>query len=81
MTTPIQELIKELKYVQEFPMISGIIKRAELLLEKEKEQIIDAFDYGYHCASNGTSAEITLDGKMHYNQTYNQKQITYERIN
>lgn len=41
------------------------------MLEKEKEQIIDAFDYGYHCASNGTSAEITLDGNMHYNEKYN----------
>lgn len=47
---------------------------AQFLLEKEKEQIMDSFDYGYHCASNGTTAEITLDGKMHYNQTYNKKQ-------
>lgn len=46
--------------------------KIESLLEKEKEQIIDAFDYGYHCASNGTSAEITLDGEINYNQTYNQ---------
>jgi hypothetical protein len=46
MTTSIQELIKELKYVQEFPMISGIIKRAELLLEIEKEQIMNAFICG-----------------------------------
>ena len=50
---------------------SHIIEEAKRL---EKEQIIDAYDYGYYCASNGTSAEITLDGKMHYNQRYNQKQ-------
>ena len=35
MKTAMEELIEELKYVQEFPMISGIIKRAELLVEKE----------------------------------------------
>ncbi len=50
-------------------MVKYIIAKC---LELEKEQIMDSFDYGYHCASNGTSAEITLDGKMHYNQTYNQ---------
>lgn len=52
---------------------SVVLTLAEYLIEVEKEQMIDAFDYGYYCASNGTSAEITLDGKMHYNQTYNQK--------
>lgn len=50
---------------------SVVLTLAEYLIEKEKEQIIDSFDYGYHCASNGTSAEITLDGKIYYNQTYN----------
>jgi len=34
-----QVLITELKYVEEWPMISGIIKRANDLLEKEKEQL------------------------------------------
>jgi hypothetical protein len=65
MTTPIQELIKELKYVQEFPMISGIIKRAELLLEKEKEQIRLAFRDGHEYWGEITSEE-------YYNQTYNE---------
>ena len=49
---------------------SVVLTLAEYLIEVEKEQMIDAFDYGYHCASNGTSTEITLDGNMHYNQTY-----------
>jgi phage anti-repressor protein len=75
MQTVLQELISELKSIESYDsIVHGIIKRAESKLEKEKEQIIDAFDYGYYCASNGTSAEITLDGKMNYNQTYNQQE-------
>lgn len=76
MKTAMQELIDYFNERPEYDKTSEgyeIIEKAKQLLEKEKEQIIDAFDYGYHCASNGTSAEITLDGKMHYNQTYNQK--------
>ena len=74
METALQFLLKELDIAKiierdKLTMAKHIVSQA---LEKEKEQIIDAFDYGYHCASNGTSAEITLDGKMHYNQTYNQ---------
>lgn len=82
MKTAMQELIELLKELQLGAKKSGAtefqiamtfaIGRAETKLEKEKEQIIDAFDYGYHCASNGTSAEITLDGEINYNQTYNQ---------
>ena len=45
MKTALQELIEELKHVQEFPMISGIIKRAENLLGKEKEQMIDFYNW------------------------------------
>jgi hypothetical protein len=75
MITPIQELIKELKYVQEFPMISGIIKRAELLLEKEKEHIIDAYRSGH------SDRSFEKYNPYFYEETYNQKQITYERIN
>lgn len=45
MKTALQELIEELKHVQEFPMISGIIKRAESLLVKEKEQMIDFYNW------------------------------------
>ena len=65
MKTAMQELIEELKYVQEFPMISGIIKRAELLLEKEKEQIRLAFRDGHEYWGEITSEE-------YYNQTYNE---------
>ena len=46
---------------------------AKKLLEKEKEQIIDTFNYGYYCASSGTDTEFELKGSSYYNKTYNQK--------
>jgi hypothetical protein len=49
MKTAMDELIKELYYIQELPMVSGIIKRAELLVEKEKKQILDAYVSGLNC--------------------------------
>jgi hypothetical protein len=42
MKTAMQELITELKRVEDYPMMSFVIKTANDLLEKEKEQIIDA---------------------------------------
>ena len=64
-----QELIE---YVDN-PMKSNAISKLELvfylkntLLEKEKEQIIKAMNYGL-----GNEKEIEL-GEYYYNQTYNQ---------
>ena len=51
---------------------SIILAKIDFLLEKEKEQIIGAFNYGYYCASNGTIDELELGEKEYYNQTYNQ---------
>ena len=67
-----REVYENAKMYECVATLETSIEIAKFLLEKEKEQIMDSFDYGYHCASNGTSAEITLDGKMYYNQTYNQ---------
>ena len=69
MKTPIQELIEELKAND---VAHGMfwIKRPsdffEKYLEKEKEQIIKAMNYGL-----GNEKEIEL-GEYYYNQTYNQ---------
>ena len=66
MKTAMEELIKELYYIQELPMVSGIIKRAELLVEKEKEQIrLAFFRDGHEYWDNITFEE-------YYNQTYNE---------
>jgi hypothetical protein len=47
MKTVLQELISELKRVEDYPMMSFVIKTANDLLEKEKQQIIDACWYGH----------------------------------
>jgi len=67
MKTVLQELISELKSIESYDsIVQGIIKRAESKLEKEKQQIIDAW--------------IATDNKLqrlaaeeYYNQTYNQQ--------
>ena len=43
-----------------------IIKKAKELLEKEKEQIIDAYTEGY------TNWDSEMTSIQYYNQTYNQ---------
>lgn len=68
MKTAMQELIEELKRVEKMYNIPFAIKVAEGLLEKEKEQIIDAYYgnidgiYGYREA-----------GEQYYNETYQNK--------
>jgi len=55
------------------------IARAELRLEKEKEQIIDAWEKGYSTGCVVGSNDYTNEdeekdnGNYYYNQTYNQK--------
>jgi hypothetical protein len=67
--TALQNLIKELKQFAKFPMvdqptIEAAIEFAELRLSKEKEQIIDAVDYG--CDDYGSQKH----GEEYYNQVY-----------
>ena len=60
-----QELIENLNHVKEFNlMIPGIIKGAEKLLEKEKEQTID---FAYGCVQHISREDI----EEYYNKTYN----------
>jgi hypothetical protein len=67
MKTAMQELISELKRVEDYPMMPFVIRMATDLLEKEKEQIIDAY-YGKIDGIFGYREE----GQEYYNQTYNQ---------
>ena len=87
MQTVLQELISELKRVEDYPMMSFVIKTANDLLEKEKEQIIEA---GNVCSIKTIVHKEKLDemsenelrdslvedtisyGEEYYNQTYNQ---------
>ena len=66
-----QELISELKRVEDYPMMPFVIRMATDLLEKEKEQIIKA-------RIDGDENYSLVGGKryeyaeQYYNQTYNQ---------
>ena len=72
MKTAMQELI-DWSYENDKPDCTieayDVIKKAKDLLEKEKEQIMDAYGYGIIDA-----VDDTIQGKEdYYNQTYNQK--------
>ena len=72
MKTAMQKLISELRCVDEFPMIYGIIKRAEHYLEKEKEQIIKAHGVkGWYKPEDKITGITT--GEDYYNQEYASK--------
>jgi len=64
-----QELIDELKLIESYPMSPLVLRMATDLLEKEKEQIIDA----YYGKINGVFG-YREEGEQYYNQTYNQNQ-------
>ena len=63
-----QELIEEMEYCYKDHNIflKSTIEKAKKLLEKEKEQIIDAYTEGY------TNWDSEMTSVEYYNQTYNQ---------
>jgi hypothetical protein len=67
MKTAMQELIDELESVKVFKYKNLVIRLVKNKLEKEKEQIIDAY-YGNIDGVFGYREE----GQEYYNQTYNQ---------
>jgi hypothetical protein len=76
MKTAMQELID---YVDTIWSNGGweetIKEKAKELLEKEKEQIITAFEVGYKSCDLDETFEINrklASGELHYNKTYNQ---------
>jgi predicted metal-dependent hydrolase len=90
MKTAMQELIDELKLIEAYPMSPLVLRMAEDLLEKEKEQIIEA---GNVCSIKTIVHKEKLDemsenelrdslvedtisyGEEYYNQTYNQTNV------
>ena len=82
-----QELIDELKLIEAYPMSPLVLRMAEDLLEKEKEQIIEA---GNSCSiktilhrekldkmsedelRNSLVEDTISHGEDYYNQTFNQ---------
>ena len=68
MTELIEHLDDEMKQ-------KGIIPNWDMYLEKEKEQIIEAFEVGYKSCDLDEAFEINrklASGELHYNKTYNQ---------
>ena len=84
--TAMQELIDDLRELKKHSKdnkqdtsfdigMTFAIARAELRLEKEKEQIIDAWNKRGSTIVPRYFLEENINGEEYYNQTYNQKQI------
>jgi hypothetical protein len=74
MKTAMQELLEW--HRKSMRSYSETNKMIEVLLAKEKEQIIDAFEAGYKSCDIDEAFEINkklASGELHYNQTYNKK--------
>jgi hypothetical protein len=85
MKTAIQELIEIIndnlknEYTsQEFARLTIFKASAERLLEKEKEQIVNAYDRGYKACDLDEALEINktmFSGERYYEQTYKPETI------
>ena len=90
MKTAMQELIDELKLIEAYPMSPLVLRIATDLLEKEKEQIIDAGNGGVlinflhrekiaKMSDDELRVSLVEDtisyGEQYYNQTYNQTNV------
>ncbi len=58
---------------EEHELLSFYIKCAENLLEKEKEQIIDAMNHWKEQESNAFDDDFVWTGEEYYNKMYNNK--------
>jgi len=67
MKTAIQELIEYIEKRYAGQVSQGIVVKARELLEKEKQQIIDACKYGNNFEQGDLICEV------YYNQTYKNK--------
>ena len=76
MKTALQELIEfiELNIDDNDFIKHQVLEEADKALEKEKEQIKDAWDAGMSEGIGTTMADLDYDGEFinYYNQTYNQ---------
>jgi hypothetical protein len=73
MKTAMQELIDELERVRLMTNMNFVIRIATDLLEKEKEQIIEAYNQNITGFDKLEQEEIGLNwAEDYYNQTYNQ---------
>ena len=73
MKTAMQELISELKRIDDYPMIHFVIRTANDLLEKEKEQIVEANRQG-RC-NDCPIMYSNEEAQEYYNKTYKPEKI------
>ncbi len=74
MKTAMQELIEAVNQHYSNPLRTDIFD-TNPFLEKEKEQIVNAYDRGYKACDLDEALEINktmFSGERYYNQTYNQ---------
>jgi len=75
MKTAMQELIEELEEIKGYKYGGLVIRLIKDRLEKEKEQIVNAFEVGYKSCDIDEALEINrklASGEQYYNKTYNQ---------
>ena len=72
-----QELIDELKRVQSMTNMNFVIRIATDLLEKEKEQIKDAYHKGGYLLIKKPYGEFVEEVEQYYNQEYGQAGRTF----
>lgn len=84
MKTAIQELIEKVEHAISYNVEGGLVEKytwtelfddMDALLEKEKEQIIDAYEDGYEACDMDEAMEVNkklTSGDLYYNMNYNQ---------
>jgi len=78
MKTAMQELIEHIQInATKFSLMNtyNILKEIEPYLEKEKEQIMDAYENGYEACDMDEVMEVNkklTSGDLYYNMNYNQ---------
>jgi hypothetical protein len=75
MKSAMQELIDELKLIEAYPMSPLVLRIANNLLEKEKEQIIDAYENGVGDENERNLSGNFTNAEQYYNQTYKPETI------
>jgi hypothetical protein len=73
MKTAMQELMQWMEET-EFMVNKAFIDKVNECLEKEKDQIVNAFEVGYKSCDIDEAFEINrklASGEQHYNKTYN----------
>lgn len=77
MKTALQELMQWMEET-EFMVNEAFIDKVNECLEKEKDQIVNAFEVGYKSCDIDEAFEINrklASGENHYNQTYKPETI------